>query len=67
MTLRGRRMDTFCEIWCLLASGSFQKSNIGWPQKPLTEKVLNLNMIFRHATKITFFQNIEIKLNSSLQ
>ena len=24
----------------------FQKSNIGWPQQPLTEKVLKFNMIF---------------------
>ena len=49
MALRGRRINNFLELWCLLASGgldiwvsstSFQKSNIGWPQQPLTEKVL---------------------------
>jgi hypothetical protein len=51
MALRGRRINDFFEIWCLVASRgldiwvlsiSFQKSNIGWPQQPLTEKVLKL-------------------------
>ena len=48
MDLRGRRINNFLELWCLVASGglgfwvlstSFQKSNIGWPQQPPTEKV----------------------------
>ncbi len=29
---------------------SFHKSNIGWPQQPLTEKVLKFNMIFQNST-----------------
>ena len=49
MALRGRRIENFLELWWLVASGvvgiwvsstSFQKSNIGWPQQPLTEIVL---------------------------
>ena len=72
MALRGRRINIFLELWCLLAkrgldiwvsSTSFQKSNIGWPQQPLTEKVLNFNMIFHDSTKTIFFQNIKVKLN----
>ena len=47
MALRGSRMENFDEIWCLVASGGydfcvsstiFQKSNIDWPQEPLTER-----------------------------
>ena len=47
--LRGRKTNNFIELWCLVASRgnkfwvswiSFQKSNIGCPQQPLTEKVL---------------------------
>ena len=47
MALRGRRINNFAELWCLVASGdmeiwvsstSFQKSNIGWPQQPRTER-----------------------------
>ena len=53
MALRGKRIDK----WCLVASGgweiwvsstSFQKSNIGWPQQPPTERVSDIskNWIF---------------------
>ena len=49
-------------IWVL--STSSQKSNIGWPQQPPIEKVLNINLIFHECIKILFFQNIKIKLNS---
>ena len=47
MALRGRRINNFLQLWCLVASGvvgiwvsstSFQKSNISWPQQPLTER-----------------------------
>ena len=49
-----------------VSSTSFQKNDIGWPQQPPTEKVLKLNMIFHDSTpKKTFFQNVEIKLNSN--
>ena len=49
----------FFDLWCLAASGgadicvsstSSQKNDIGWPQQPLTEKVLKLNMIFHDPT-----------------
>ena len=49
-------------IW--VSSTSFLKSNISWPQQPLTKKVTNFNMIFHESTKSFFFQNIKIKLNS---
>ena len=49
MALRGSKIENFDELWCLGALGgfdlcvsptSFQKSNIGWPQNPPTEKLL---------------------------
>ena len=51
MSLSGSRIKNFDELWCLGASGgldfcvsstSFLKSNIDWPQKPLTEKVSDI-------------------------
>ena len=48
MALRGRKINKFVELLCLVALGdveicvpskSFQKINIGWPQQPLTETV----------------------------
>ena len=54
MALRGRRINKLVELWCLVASGgldilvsstSFQKSNIKWPQQPLTEQVLKFTKI----------------------
>ena len=52
MALRGRRINNFVELWCLLALGgldisvsttSFQKSNIDWPQQLPTEKVSDIS------------------------
>ena len=52
MALRDRRTNISFDLWCLVASGgldicvsstSFQKSNIGWPQQPLTERASNSN------------------------
>ena len=62
MALRGSRIENFDKLWYLGASGglefyvsstSFQKSNIGWPQQPPTEKVLKLNMTFFFSFKIS--------------
>ena len=39
----------------LVSSTSFQKSSIGRPQKPLTEKVLKFNEIFCDSTQNFFF------------
>ena len=50
------------EIWVLWTS--FQKSNIGWPQQPLIERVLIFDMNFHDSTKTFFFQNIKVKPNS---
>ena len=64
LALRGRRINNFIELWCLVASGgleicvsstSFQKNDIGWPQQPPTEKVLKFNMIFHDSTPKNFF------------
>ena len=50
--LRGRRIHNFTKLWCLVGSRgleiwvlspSFQKSNIGWPQQPPTERVPNIS------------------------
>ena len=52
MALRGGRIEKFDELWCLVASGGlefcvsstiFQKSNIDWPQQPLTEKASDIS------------------------
>ena len=60
MALRGSKIKNFDELWCEMASGgydfcvsstSFQKSNIGWPQQPPTEKLLKFNLIFHDSTK----------------
>ena len=34
-----------------ISSTNFQKNNIGWPQQPPTEKVLEFNIIFHDSTK----------------
>ena len=61
MVLRGSKIENFDELWCLVASGglefcvsstSFQKSNIGLPQQPPTEKVLKFNMTFPFLEKL---------------
>ena len=52
MALMGSRIEYFDKLWCLVALGgleffvssaSFQKSNIGWPQQPLTESVSDMS------------------------
>ena len=52
MALRGRRIKYFLELWWLVGlrgftiwvlSTSFQKSSIGWPQQPPTEKVPDIS------------------------
>jgi hypothetical protein len=40
----------------------FSKSDIGWPQQPLTEKELKFKLGFHDSVKKIFFQNIKIKL-----
>ena len=73
MALRGSGIENFDELLCLGASGglefyvsstSFQKSNIGWPQQPPTEKLLKFNLIFHDSTKKPSFfkrqKNIKI-------
>ena len=61
--LRGRRINNFIELWCVVGSGdfkilvlstSFQKSNIGWPEQPPTKKVLKLNLVFHDSTEKCF-------------
>ena len=51
MALRCSKIENFNELWFLGALGgydfcvsstSFQKSNLGWPQPPPTEKVQKL-------------------------
>ena len=52
MTLRGRRIKKFVDLWCLVASRgldiwvsltSFQKGNIDRPQQPPTERVSEIS------------------------
>ena len=70
MALRGRRINDFIRLWCLVASGglhicvsstSFQKNDMSWPQQPLTEKVQKFNMIFHDSTQKNFFSKHKIK------
>ena len=65
--LRGRRIHNFIELWCLVGSGgvdfcvsstSFQKSNVGWPQQPPTERVSNI------SEKLDFWWSIPQKATS---
>ena len=68
--LRVRRINNFIDLWYLVASGglhicvsstSFQKNEIGWPQQPLTEKVLKFNMIFYDSTPKNVFSKHKYK------
>ena len=63
MALRGDRIENFDELWSLVASGgldfcissiSCQKSNLGWPHQPPTEKVLKFNISFHDSVKKVF-------------
>ena len=73
MAMKGRRFINFIELLSIAGSGgseiwvsstSILKSDKGWPQQPLTEKVLKFNMTFHDSNKQKSFQNIKIKLNS---
>ena len=55
MAMRGRRIKNFLGLWWLVASRvldlwvsstTFQKSDIDWPQQPLTKKLVNFNVIY---------------------
>mgnify|MGYP007045174321 FL=1 len=68
--MKGRRIINFNESWSIAGSGgleiwvlviSFWKSEIGWPQQPLTEKVLKFNMIFHDSSKIILFSKHQNK------
>ena len=70
MAPRGRRINNFFRLWCLVALGglhicvsstSFQKNDMSWPQQPLTEKVQKFNMIFHDPTQEFFFSKHENK------
>ena len=45
----------FRRIALFVSSTSFEKNDIGWPQQPLTAKVLKFNMIFHDPTQKNFF------------
>ena len=66
MALRNRSIKYFFELWWLVGSRgftiwvlstSFQKSSIGWPHQPPTEKVLKFKVIFRNSTQNFFISN----------
>ena len=74
MALRGSRIENFDELWCLgairgldfcVSSTSFEKSNIGWPQQPPTEKLLKLNLIFHDSTKKLCFSKHQNNIKKS--
>ena len=53
MALRGSRIENFDESGSLVDSGglefcvsltSFKKSNIGWPQQPLSERASDISL-----------------------
>ena len=55
MALRGKKINNFHELWCLVAlrdveicvpSKNFQKINIDWPQQPRTERVSDISRKF---------------------
>ena len=54
MALRGTRIENFDELRCIgaleglefyVSTTTFQKSYIGWPYQPPTEKLLKFNLI----------------------
>ena len=62
MALRGRRINNFLKLRCLVASGdlsilvssfNFQKSNIGWLQQPLAE-ILTVHFVGCNQAKIFY-------------
>ena len=68
--LRGRRINHFIELWFIVGSRgleiwvssiSFQKSDIGWPQQPPTEKVLKFIVIFYDSIKKLSFLKHQCK------
>ena len=68
--LRGKRINHFIELWFIVCSGgleiwvlstSFQKSDIGWPQQPPTEKVLKFDVIFHDSIKKLSFSKHQCK------
>ena len=74
MALGDSRTKIFDDLWCLGASGdlefcvsstSYQKSNIGWPRQPPTEKLPRFNLTFHDSTKKYRFHNIKSNINIS--
>jgi hypothetical protein len=74
MDLTGRGIKYFLESWWLVGWGSFtvwvslssfQKSSIGWPQQPQTEKGLKFNVIFHDSTQNFFFSKHPNKAESN--
>ena len=70
MALKGRMINNFVKLLCLVASGgvgicvfytSFKKSNIGCPQQPQTEKVLKFKMVFCDSTPNYIFSKHQNK------
>ena len=64
--LRGRRINDFIDLWCLVASGgsyicvsstSFQKNYIGWPQQPPTERVSDISEKLAFWWSFPFLEN----------
>ena len=44
-----------------VSSTSNQKTDVSWPQQPLSEEVQKFNMIFHDSTQNNFFSNIKNK------
>ena len=44
-----------------VSSTSFQRISIGWPQQPLTERVLKFDMNFHNSTKTFSFSKHQSK------
>ena len=70
MAMKDRRIINFNESWSIAGSGgleiwvsviSFWKSDIGWPQQPLAEKLLKFNMIFHDSNKKKIFSKHQNK------
>ena len=63
MALRGIRIENFDELWWLgalrglefyVSSTCLQKSNIGWPHQPPTEKLLKFSLMFHDSIEKLF-------------
>ena len=73
MAMKVRKIINLIELWSIAGSRGLEiwisvirlwKSDIGWPQQPLAEKLLKFNGIFMIVSKNFFFKTSKFVLKS---